>query len=1235
MSLASNVAAARPIPLKTGRYELGEVLATGGMGTIRRAFDRLAKHEVAYKHLTVSIESNRARMSALFQREYDTLARLEHPNIVRVYDYGFDASGPYYTMELLSGHDLAKLAPLPFREACRILRDVASALALIHTRRCIHRDVSPNNVRLTADGRATLMDFGALTPFGRPDEVVGTPAFIAPECLTAEPLDQRTDLYSLGALAYWLLTRTVAVRAYGLDELAEELHKPIIPPSQRVAGLPSELDELVMSLLQHDRMQRPSHAAEVIERLQRIAQLSSERAERDVAFSYLLHPPLAGRADVEREIERGLDRLLTGRGEVMVVDGAPGGGRSALLEQVAIRAQLRGATVLRADGAVQEGPLGLVDRMMQTGLLTYPDMAQSYRTRSSLMLDPKQFAAQSSIAVAERHARLAASAEDAFMRLALRGPLVLLVDNASQADKQSMSLLASMAEAIERHPLLLVVSTLSGPPSSDAEAQLRTRGTNISLAPLSADEVGALVQSLFGQVPNLHSLGAWLHDESGGNPALCLDLVRMLIRRGHVLYGAGTFSLPQVLERGLGGRGQHLLLDRLSVLGDDARKLVSVLSLHDGSLGIELLAQAAGLETPATLVALDQLHGQNITVGSNDGYSMASSALRAAVVESLDARDKREFHLSLARAIRVASPLPLFQTYTAGLHLIRAGGAEELEGARLIANATRGRTYEVAMSGDSIRYLEDALEVVGRHGEPDDDFAHLLIPLSVAGFYGDMGVQRRYLDRAMRVLSRAAGLHVTARLTRWIGAKLALILGITYALLRHRFRPSRTNERSVRQNIEAMMNVAAAGSASACCAYDRIEAARIERWLTPFAVSSIPSVRIAREFTVAMGEMVRSELSRANLRLEALLRRVSQPVLGMDERVREQLRLGCLNARADAASELDPVAARVCGEEVERTGSYLASHGVSARMNHHVLRGELDEAEKLRALAETLAFRAGNSWSSLAMIIVRVMHGSVLTDNTIGMVRSVADLERLENLATSMQLFRGVAQACLLRLRGLGREALPLWQTLLEDDEAKQHYYYFAACAWWARALSEQGEQERAKQLCEQTLSSKHLADCSPHPHEPLLRQQLALAEAGLANFYEAIELLDAELASRKPRQNPLELGALHRDRAQVALLAGDRAAFSRHFDAMQTFFRATRNPWLIQQCDTLLTRAVRAGVRPSLAPRELAAIEASDIELDGSTVLGNARVANDTNGLDGVTILEAPPSALPAAKGD
>src|SRR5882672_313011 len=275
---------------RNDRYVFKAELASGGMGVVYRVFDRSLGEERALKRLHAEAVGQKFLVEA-FEREYQVLAGLDHPRIIRVFDYGADEIGPYYTMELLEGQDMRKAAPLPYREACHHLRDVAASLALLHARRLLHRDLSPGNVRVTPDGRCKLLDFGALAAFGNSRLVVGTPPAIPPEALNGAPLDQRADLYALGALAYWMLTERHAYPARQISELHEIWKAEPPAPSALVAGIPKELDALVSSLLSADPLARPASAAEVIARLNIVGELAPEdggEAER-LAESFLLN----------------------------------------------------------------------------------------------------------------------------------------------------------------------------------------------------------------------------------------------------------------------------------------------------------------------------------------------------------------------------------------------------------------------------------------------------------------------------------------------------------------------------------------------------------------------------------------------------------------------------------------------------------------------------------------------------------------------------------------------------------------------------------------------------------------------------------------------------------------------------------------------------------------------------------------------------------------------------------
>ncbi|HEX4355353.1 MAG TPA: serine/threonine-protein kinase, partial [Polyangiales bacterium] len=355
---------ARESELVAGRYRVVRELARGGVGAVYEAFDESTGKQVALKRL-LHDAANNPRLSMLFESEYDTLARLSHPCIVEVYDYGIDKHGPYFTMELLDGQDIGELEPIPFRAACGYLRDVASSLALLHTRRRLHRDLSPRNVRITSDGRCRLLDFGTMANFGVAEDIVGTPPLVPPEALRGTALDQRADLYSLGALAYRVLTGRYPYRARQLEDLPELWRTPPARLRELMPEIPIELDELVMSMLSLDPAYRPTTTYEVIDRLTAIAGLPPNRDRVLTAQGYLVGSRLIGRTHQMESILRRIARAHREHGATILIEGNPGVGKSRLLDEAALQAQLSGALTVRVDARAHPGEYAVANALLK------------------------------------------------------------------------------------------------------------------------------------------------------------------------------------------------------------------------------------------------------------------------------------------------------------------------------------------------------------------------------------------------------------------------------------------------------------------------------------------------------------------------------------------------------------------------------------------------------------------------------------------------------------------------------------------------------------------------------------------------------------------------------------------------------------------------------------------------------------------------------------------------------
>jgi hypothetical protein len=260
---------------KLGQYFLKERLGTGGMGEVYRAEHVLLRRPCALKVIRPERAGDPKNLRR-FEREVQVTATLTHPNTVQIYDYGHAADGTfYYVMEYLPGLTLEEVVqregPLPPVRAIHFLRQVCGALKEAHGRGLIHRDVKPGNVMICERGGipdvAKLLDFGlVLPPVNESDEdrltqdgaVTGTPAYLSPEQVAGqERVDVRSDIYSVGALAYFILTgqSPFADRA-GVRMLAAHLYEQPERLTARQAGVPSDLDAIVLRCLAKDPQER-------------------------------------------------------------------------------------------------------------------------------------------------------------------------------------------------------------------------------------------------------------------------------------------------------------------------------------------------------------------------------------------------------------------------------------------------------------------------------------------------------------------------------------------------------------------------------------------------------------------------------------------------------------------------------------------------------------------------------------------------------------------------------------------------------------------------------------------------------------------------------------------------------------------------------------------------------------------------------------------------------------------
>jgi serine/threonine-protein kinase len=280
-----------------GPYTLEERIGSGGMGEVWRARHRMLIRPAAVKLVsTRELGSTPNRDPELrlrrFEREARATAGLKSPHTVQLYDFGVTDEGTfYYVMELLDGMNLDALVeqfgPVPPERAIHLMTQVCASLDDAHQNGLVHRDIKPANIVVSRVGAAwdfvKVLDFGLVKLEGArqsensvklTDEqnVSGTPGFIAPEVVLGSATDHRVDIYSLGCVAYWLLTGKLVFEGPGaVKVMSDHIHAIPEPPSKRVAGsIPPELDRLILDCLEKDPEKRPANAAALAAQLQAI-----------------------------------------------------------------------------------------------------------------------------------------------------------------------------------------------------------------------------------------------------------------------------------------------------------------------------------------------------------------------------------------------------------------------------------------------------------------------------------------------------------------------------------------------------------------------------------------------------------------------------------------------------------------------------------------------------------------------------------------------------------------------------------------------------------------------------------------------------------------------------------------------------------------------------------------------------------------------------------------------------
>jgi serine/threonine-protein kinase len=262
-----------------GRYRVDTMIATGGMSAVYRGLDMRLDRPVALKIMESRYAGDNQFLTR-FQREARAVARLKDPGLVAVYDQGIDGQHPFLVMELIEGGTLRELlrerGPMPPHAVAAVLRPVLGGLAVAHRAGLVHRDIKPENVLISDDGDVKIADFGLVRAVAEAkitstSVILGTAAYLSPEQVSTGDAGPRSDVYSVGILAYELLTGATPFTGDSALAIAyQRMDNDVSPPSRMIGGVPAQFDELVTHATAREPAERYADAQDMAAELDAI-----------------------------------------------------------------------------------------------------------------------------------------------------------------------------------------------------------------------------------------------------------------------------------------------------------------------------------------------------------------------------------------------------------------------------------------------------------------------------------------------------------------------------------------------------------------------------------------------------------------------------------------------------------------------------------------------------------------------------------------------------------------------------------------------------------------------------------------------------------------------------------------------------------------------------------------------------------------------------------------------------
>ncbi len=651
------------------RYQVERHLGTSDMGSAYFCTDLMGGGTSVVLRI-LSLGASIAEQAKASSREFSLLRRLNHPNLVRIADFGVvENSGDLFLVrDWIQGQNLyAATEGMDADAILNIAMDLSRALQYLHTRGIVHGHLSPFNAILSNEeegiGKLRLVDFGLSRRIGNGqlDRSIGTLAYTAPEILSGGQVTRSSDLYSLGILMYQLLTRRLPFEDADPEFLIQKhLQSSVdLRPIERMRG-GSRVSPLVQSLLDKDPDKRPASGEDVIRLIIDASGRNWLNADIKELESHFCASQFVGRERELLHLQESARRVReNGRGWTVFITGEAGSGKTRCMEELKSWALLEGWQI--AEGTCGSREAGSYAPYRQ--ILANSDPAEGealFRFQDApRAAAPEIFDASSEYATGQYRDLLT---RELIRRMKAR-PTLLLLHDFHLADEATSTVLDYLSSDIQAHSVLMCVSLRSGDEIKGImgrvidSATRQERGEVLPLDPLEKESVEQLIEGMTGDSSLKATLGEWIFKSIGGNPFFLEEMLKHLVEQKLLCreFGRWRFAESDLKKLEVPESVGAVLLRRFEQLSPPARALANWLALFQGDISGSLLSSVMEQSPALTADALQELSHRQMTrtetKRAEETVGFVHSLIAEVIQSNLPKKLRQKMHRKIAEVL--------------------------------------------------------------------------------------------------------------------------------------------------------------------------------------------------------------------------------------------------------------------------------------------------------------------------------------------------------------------------------------------------------------------------------------------------------------------------------------------------------------------------------------------------------------------------------------------------------